>query len=233
MPVRMSRQELTAAYKEAKYYVRLAGYEAEIRWQDEQRIEELTEHRFLRESAWVVLTSGFREETVRSVFPTLSNIFFGWKSATKIVANAGGCVKNAMMVFGHQGKINAITVIASEVAEMGWDPIRTGLIQEGCSFLERYPYVGPVTSRHLAKNLGMNVSKPDRHLVRLAEEAGYRSSDELCDVISATTGDRVGTVDIVLWRFSTLQDQAAELFRLLGKGLESSMGLGYNGNESI
>jgi hypothetical protein len=62
------------------------------------------------------------------------------------------------------------------------------------------PYVGPVTWRHLAKNLGAPVAKTDRHLVRLA--AGRPSVDVMCDEIGRWLGEPVAVVDIVLWRWS-------------------------------
>jgi len=42
------------------------------------------------------------------------------------------------------------------------------VLDEPHAFLMSLPYVGAVTWRHLAKNLGLPVAKADRHLVRLA-----------------------------------------------------------------
>src|SRR5204862_28581 len=44
----------------------------------------------------------------------------------------------------------------------------------GPTWLTRCPYIGPVTCWHLAKNVGMDVVKPDRHLVRMAQASGAR-----------------------------------------------------------
>jgi|SRR5580658_753581 hypothetical protein len=52
----------------ASDYVRCAGFLAEIEWQRARSISEFSETEFLRESAWVVLCSGFRESVVRSIF---------------------------------------------------------------------------------------------------------------------------------------------------------------------
>jgi len=67
-----------------------------------------------------------------------------------------------------------------------------------------FDYIGPVTCFHLAKNLGVDVVKHDRHLVRYASYMGFRDATELCEMISRITGDRVAVVDLVLWRFATL-----------------------------
>ena len=61
------------------------------------------------------------------------------------------------------------------------------------------PWIGDITKYHLAKNLGANVAKPDRWLVRLAD-AEKTTVDQLCRRLAIATGDRVATVDVVLWR---------------------------------
>jgi hypothetical protein len=45
----------------------------------------------------------------------------------------------------------------------------------------------------------MNVAKPDRHLERIAERTGETVAD-LCARLAAVSGDRIATVDYVLWR---------------------------------
>ena len=63
---------------------------------------------------------------------------------------------------------------------------------------------GPITSVHLSKNIGLPLAKPDRHLVRLANDFGYESAEELCEQISSLVGDSVAVVDVVLWRYATI-----------------------------
>ena len=38
---------------------------------------------------------------------------------------------------------------------------------EGVNYLTTFDQIGPVTAFHLAKNLGLDVVKPDRPLVRM------------------------------------------------------------------
>lgn len=65
------------------------------------------------------------------------------------------------------------------------------------------PFIGKVTKYHLARNLGMDFAKPDRHLTRIA--AKYNTNvHELCRALSLESGDRIGTVDVVLWRATNL-----------------------------
>lgn len=60
------------------------------------------------------------------------------------------------------------------------------------------PWIGKITKYHAAKNLGADVVKPDRWLERIAEK--YNTTPyKLCKKISDKSGDRIGTVDLVLW----------------------------------
>ena len=52
---------------------------------------------------------------------------------------------------------------------------------------------------HLAKNCGLNLAKPDRHLEKLAARAGV-TTQALCDRLAAETGYRAATIDTILWR---------------------------------
>ena len=66
--------------------------------------------------------------------------------------------------------------------------------------------MGPVTSCHLAKNLGMEIVKPDRHLTRLAEKAGYDTVEQMCRTIADIVGDTLSVIDVVFWRYATIAD---------------------------
>ncbi len=71
-------------------------------------------------------------------------------------------------------------------------------------YLGSLPFIGDITKYHLARNLGIDVAKPDRHLTRLAKIFHYDDVQEMCKYLSDKTGDRIGTVDVVLWRYCTL-----------------------------
>jgi len=64
---------------------------------------------------------------------------------------------------------------------------------------------GPITKYHLARNLGVDCVKPDRHLARLAERFGYGTPDAMCRAIQDELGGRLGTIDAVLWRYCNLR----------------------------
>lgn len=205
-------ERLATAYLDAKEYVIAAGFAEEIDWQSEVTLEETTEAGFLREAAWVVLSSGFRESTVRRFFPRVSSAFFDWVDATAIALRIDECREAALQAFANRRKIDAIATIVIQVAEAGIECIKAQIHDRGTEFLQELPFVGPVTALHLAKNLGAPVAKPDRHLLRVTEAAGYESPQQLCLDISDWIGDSVAVVDLVLWRYATLsRDHASAI----------------------
>jgi hypothetical protein len=195
---------LVDIYLTAEDAVIAHGFDWEIDWQAERRFERIQETDFLRESAWTVLSAGFRESVIRKLFGPLSEAFLDWRSAGHIHERRRECKVAALKVFGNERKISAILDIAAIVAKCGFGTIRSRIDEDGVSFLQTLPYIGPVTAFHLAKNLGLPVVKPDRHLQRMARAAGFRSPLELCQEIANRTGDPIQVIDIVLWRYATL-----------------------------
>jgi hypothetical protein len=181
-----------------------AGYIDECRGWREQNPDEVTETQFLREAAWVVLSSGMKETVVRSRFPAVSESFLWWRSAEQIARQRQDCVASALRWFGHPPKIEAIATIAGMIAIDGIDSWRKKMSSDPVAALQALPFIGPATACHLAKNLGCNIAKPDRHLRRIAIVAGYRSPADLCDAIARFTGEAPAVIDSVLWRYGTL-----------------------------
>ena len=205
--------KIAAAFLSAKEYVLKAGYGFEIDWQESIRLSEVTEQYFLRESAWVILCTGMREAIIRRLFEPISDAFLQWRSAEEISHSSIKCRNNALKLFRHPKKMDAILNITSYVAVNGITCIKERVSQEGPKFLQQFPFIGPVTSKHLAKNLGVCVAKPDRHLVRIASALDYRSIDTLCNDIAGVTQQPVHVVDLVLWRFATLKSDYTTFFR--------------------
>ena len=74
------------------------------------------------------------------------------------------------------------------------------------TYIDSLPMMGPVTKYHLARNLGLDCVKPDRHLVRLAERFGYPMPLAMCQDIQREVGgsEKLGTIDLVLWWWCNL-----------------------------
>ncbi|NMA30683.1 MAG: hypothetical protein GX941_02600 [Candidatus Methanofastidiosa archaeon] len=204
--------KLADRYLSIKAKVIKCGFASEIDWQDSLRFSNIHEKDFLREAAWVILSSGMRETIIRQKFPAISSAFLDWNGAHSIVANQQLCQQTALEIFGNRLKIKAILEWASKISKIGFKQIKSLIECEGINFIQTLPFMGPATSYHFAKNIGLDVAKPDRHLVRIAYAAGYSNPSILCTDIARTIGDRVSVIDLVLWRFATIESNYLEYF---------------------
>lgn len=207
-----SELKLIDTYLDIKETVIRNGYESEIEWQDNLQLSCLSESGFLRESAWVILSTGMRESVIRNVFKEISSAFLEWESASSIKKKQKKCISAALSVFNNHRKIFSISSVASKIDEIGFAKLLDHIETDGVNFLKTFDFIGPITCYHLGKNIGLDVVKPDRHLTRIAETAGFNSAEELCYLISDTTGDRITVVDIVLWRYATLDSNYLSSF---------------------
>jgi len=141
---------------------------------------------FLFEYIYVVLNAGMREQVARKIYDRI----------VKAVVDGVPVAS----VFGNRRKVAAILLMM-----MDYRKVFRGLIAAGdkLGYLEGLPFIGRVTKYHLARNLGLDYAKPDRHLSRLASRYGT-DVQSFCEGISRQSGDRVGTVDVVLWRAANL-----------------------------
>lgn len=201
----MNVDALLIYYFKAKHHVFESGYFEEVYFQETRSLEVITKSDFYREYAWVVLSSGMSERVIARIFPKLSLIFNNWKNPLLIFKNERKIYKRAITLFNNEGKIRAILGMAKYLVNKSIFVI-TNLIQvQGVAFLMKFKYLGPATALHLAKNLGVNIAKPDRHLVRISNHFGYKCTNVFCEKISDHTGDKKSVVDIVLWRYATLK----------------------------
>lgn len=198
-------------YKTAKQFVIDGGYSDELAWQDSLAFSSFSESDLLREAAWVILCSGFRETVVRRHFDFISLCFCDWESADVICRYAGHCRTTALTRFASERKIQAIITTAKHIQEIGFDEFKACILQAPIEALQTLPFIGEITSFHLAKNLGFSTAKPDRHLRRLASSLGYTDTAGLCRELSEHTGDSVQLVDLVLWRFAERQSNSPTL----------------------
>jgi len=143
---------------------------------------------FLDEFIFVVLNSGMKASVVE-----------------KIAVRVFKAIRHRRPVreaFGHPGKAEAIELARQEVGRWFTEYMALDTDEARVDYLETLPWIGPVTKWHLAKNFGVDCIKPDRHLVRIA--GGETEARELCRTLAEKTGDRLATVDTVLWRAAAL-----------------------------
>jgi len=174
-------------YIDLKEFVVSQGYAADIDFYDEDKA--LSPEIFALEAGWVICNSGMKNQIAEGI----------WKKARAAI---GECVP-VSSVFRHEGKAKAIQHIW-ENKELIFDTYKNTPELNRLDFLETLPFIGPITKYHLAKNLGMDVCKPDRHLVRIAEKL-ETTPEKLCQKLSDATGDRIATVDYVIWRAANLR----------------------------
>lgn len=180
-------------YQDLREKIIEMGYGEEVAWA--QALEgPVSAEDLWREYAWVVINAGMKNQIAQKI----------WDKVRPVVEGGG----SAHNVFGHKAKAEAIDVGWAyrdlrfvELSRMRGDP--TCSINTVLAWCEELPWVGPVTSFHLAKNLGFDIAKPDRWLVRVALAAA-EPVQALCERLSRESGDRVATVDLVIWRACNL-----------------------------
>jgi hypothetical protein len=198
---RADHSDVQTALAWAKATVRARGWDRQLLSIPEPAFSESD---LLRELAWVVLCSGFRERVVRRLFAKISLCFFDWESAETISNNSKICVATALDVFRSRPKIAAIARSAAIIEAAGFESVRRDIAVTPIQALRKFPFIGEVTAFHLAKNLGFDVAKPDRHLQRISLRHGYSDVHDFCRVLAAASGESVRDVDTLLWRISEM-----------------------------
>ena len=159
------------------------GYNGEIEHCRNLKFENIDEGEFLNQYVWVVLSSGMQNQIAQKMYDKL------------IETGDVDTIK-------HPLKNKAIKK-AFENYKYWFKKLK--LADNKVEYLGSLYFIGDITKYHLARNLGIDVAKPDRHLVRLAEEYGFKDAHEMCKYISDITEERIGVVDVILWRYSNLK----------------------------
>jgi hypothetical protein len=199
------------AYLKIKKYLYESGYFDEIEWQYGVSLSRINEKSFLEEYAWVVLNTGMNEKIIRRIFPYICSSFFNWSSVEKIVNHCNTCRENALKYFNNKKKIDAIIETSKIIYKKNFNIFWKEIQNNDITYLKQLPYIGPITSYHLAKNIGFPVSKADRHLVKLAKLLCYNSVNDMCNAICFLADEPINVTDLVLWRYSTLKKDFYEI----------------------
>ena len=169
------------------------GHLKEIEFYDNiPKLEDLDKIFFFREYVWVVINSGMKNQVAEGIFKVF------WNDNKTYNFNA----------IKHPNKNEAIKKVYNRL-----DFYFSHLLQSKnkLKFLKNLPHIGDITKYHLAKNLGLNFAKPDRHLVRIANLFGYNHVQDFCEVISELSHDKIGVVDLVFWRYANLTKNYLEI----------------------
>lgn len=172
-------------YQEIRSAIVAAGYADEIDWAEGVKPPANAEN-FAAEAIWVILCGGMKEQIARKIQEKV------WSAIRD-----GRSVRS---VFGHDGKAAAIETIWRDRGRLFQS---FELANDKVEFCARLPWIGKITKWHLAKNYGVDCAKPDIHLTRLAAYYGTTAAS-LCSKLAEASGDRVATVDLVIWRACNL-----------------------------
>lgn len=177
----------TKRYLILKRLVIEAGYEDDVQWAENVQPVDLP-CKFVAEYCFVVLNSGMKAQVASGI----------WRKVKQAIRD-GQPIRS---VFKHPGKSAAIERAIKEGVDWFERYQRISTVETKLSYLESLPWIGRITKWHLAKNLGLEAMKPDRHLVRIfgCEEMSRYG----CARLAEETGDRIGTVDYVIWRAANL-----------------------------
>lgn len=174
----------------------------EVAWARGLSLARLDAPTFLAEVLFVALNSGMRAAVVAAKWPRVRACFGEFRDVDLIAAQGEVMVRLAAAGFNAPGKLRAVVVAAQRVvAAGGWPAFHARLQADPAAAIAGLPYVGAITRWHLLRNLGAEVAKPDRHLVRLAAAHGWGTDVQgMCRALGAEFEERVGVVDLVLWR---------------------------------
>lgn len=180
----LNQSDIIGFYNKAKEFVLNTEYVKEFEDVDKRYFKDTTPQKFLSQYAFVVLNAGMKNQVAEKMYERMC--------------------KEGIDTVHHMGKKKAIIYVSDNYVSIFEElKNRHGDLRK-IEFLKDLPWIGDITKYHLARNLGIDCAKPDRHLFRLAEKYGFENTHLMCDYINSKTGDRVGSIDLVLWRYINL-----------------------------
>lgn len=182
--------EIIEYYNNAKNHVLTHGYKEEVEWCAKRPpFEQLDEYTLFVEFVWVVLNSGMNEQIVRK------SIFEPYMK---------GNLASPEKYIRHPLKLKAINEAIVKYQQWFKELKELKCDEDIIEFLDTLPHIGKVTKYHLARNIGVDCVKPDVHLSRLAEQFGFKSPLDMCVEIQRYTKEKLGVIDVILWRYCNL-----------------------------
>jgi len=162
-------------------------------------LDQMTKQDFYRQYAYVVYNSGFNNSVVEMKWPRLLQAYrdFHVVYVSKYPAQVRS---EAIEIIAHKGKVKAIIDAARTIRDLDWPEFKEE-VKTDFMTLKRFPYIANETVYHLARNMGFDVIKPDRHLKKMA--ARYELDPfTMCNRIKDETGLSLHMIDTIIWRAS-------------------------------
>lgn len=164
---------------------------------------------FAYECFYVVCVAGFKQDYAKAMCEKVINF---------VKNNENFELEDLEKIYKNKLKIKAIKDIWDNRKKYQQEFYNLKTIEEKVDFLGTLPFIGNITKYHLARNLGLNFVKYDIWIQRLGV-ALYGTADyvtkvnnsrllpqikEFCDImfdkLQKETGEKVGFLDVVLWR---------------------------------
>jgi 3-methyladenine DNA glycosylase Tag len=189
----------SSLWKSAIEFLKKKGYKDEIKYYKNIKPPK-TMDEFLSEYAWVVFASGFKVKTLEMKWKGIERVFFNFnvEKIVQVVKKDPKYFYKIRMPINNKRKINAIVETAEIIKREGYKKFLD--IEK----MRELPFIGEVTKFHLARNLGLDVGKPDRWMIRLAKKLGFSPNEngvkDMLKKFQSATGEKIGVIDIVLWR---------------------------------
>ncbi len=186
-------------WNSAMEFVKSRGYENEIKNFRKLKPPK-TKDEFLAEYTWVVFASGFSVEILEKKWKEIEKRFFNFnvEKIVQVVEKDPNYYKKVKMPIDNKRKINAVVEVAKIINREGFEKFLD--IEK----MEELPFIGETTKFHLARNLGLDVAKPDRWMKRLAKKLGFPPTvdgvNSMVKKFQLATGEKIGVIDAVLWR---------------------------------
>jgi hypothetical protein len=158
-----------------------AGYAEDVAWSEGLK-EPRDADEFAEAAVYVIVNSGMQYGVAQLIFARCQNALHRTGDVSR--------------VFQHPGKAKAIRQIWRNREKLFAD---YRAAEDKLEYCQSLPWIGPTTSHHLAKDLGVDIAKPDVHLARLARR-DRTSVARLCSKLAKQTGYRLATIDTILWR---------------------------------
>lgn len=171
-------------YSAIREAVAIHGWSDEIQW-SEGVTRPATAEAMAGELIWVIINSGMSHKVTRGI-------------QARVNANLAAGIPVFPTAFKHPGKAAAIDLIWQTRADL-FQQLTVLTDEAMIDWCGEIPWIGSITKYHAAKNLGADVAKPDRWLERIAAVSGETVQD-MCVRLATCSGDRIATVDLVLWR---------------------------------
>lgn len=188
-------------------------------WRSE-RPETRSDQDLLAEYGWVVVSCGMTAHVTSKLWPGLTEAFHAWQPAA-VAAHPVDVRVAALGVLKHPRKIGAVIDFAEDLAREPGLMARLAAkpVEEALAFMQTLPWVGANSKYHLARNLGWDVVVRTGPVPRLAAYL-LTTPDDLVARTAQAVGERIRTVDMVLWNWGHQvgdgpMKEMASLFRLM------------------